>query len=58
MIIGYCSLIAKSLKLLSLMDLSFHYELTKEEINLKAVSLQIVMTWYGNNVYAYACVSL
>ena len=33
------------------MDLQFYYELTKEEINLKTVSLQIVMTWHGNNVY-------
>ena len=30
------------------MDLQFHYELTKE---VKMVSLQIVITWHGNNVY-------
>ena len=55
---GHSLLIAKSLKLLSWMAFSFCYQLTKEKINLKTVSLQIIMTWHGNDVYAYTSASL
>ena len=40
------------------MDFYFQYELTKEEINLKIISLLIVMKWHGNGMYVYACASL
>ena len=49
-------LITKSLKSFSWIVLYFCNELAKEEINSKMVSLQIVITWHGSDMYVYLCV--